>query len=89
MYIRIADTLRIEDLKVGDYVRSIYTGKTFKVKDIDIYWGHFQVTGIDGKTKNIRVNRGKSQTYVKLTPEEKADYLLKLETCGVTDYWLE
>ena len=83
------DTLKIHDIKPGDLVRSIVTSQVHKVVTVNTYWGTFSAVGPRGRHRNYTINPRGSQSWVKLTPAQKADHLLELETLGTTVYWRE
>jgi hypothetical protein len=83
------DALKISDLKPGDFIRSVVASKVHKVTKVNAFWGSFTAIGPGGRSRNYTINPGGSKAFVKLSPVEKADFILQLENAGITSYWRE
>jgi hypothetical protein len=82
---------RIKNPVVGDLVESTYNYKLGKVIEIDNQFGWFSIKYFDtGKIKRYSINTyGENSSFRRLRDEERADFFLKLENAGLTDYWKE
>ncbi len=77
------------DPKVNDLVENTHTFNVAKVTEVNSRFGWFKVQYLDGVVReHLSLTSGNS-SFVKLTREQRADYLLKLENAGITDFWRE
>jgi hypothetical protein len=79
----------IIDPKVGDILMHVKTHRPVKVLEVNDKYGWFKVKFIPGDyTKILTMNAyGESQSFYKITNEERADLFLRLENLGITDAW--
>lgn len=77
-----------QDLAVGDLLEHKFNYHVAKVTEVNHQFGWYQIEYLNGFKR--RYNLASSHTnFVRLTNEQKADYLLKLEQMGITDFWME
>lgn len=73
-------------LEVGNFVLNIETRTALEIVEVQRWWGTYTVLQESGLPKVFNIsglNSGKRL----LTPQERADYFLKMENSGITDYW--
>lgn len=79
----------IKDPVVGDIVESTYNYKIAKVIEVNKQFGWFVVEyfGDGYKRRHNMTVSGTSSMFRRLREEERADFFLKLENAGITDFW--
>ncbi len=79
----------IENLKVGDLLEHKHTYEVCRVYEINNQFGWYVVKYLDGRTKRYGNVGVAHQTFTRLDQEQKANFYLKLENIGLTDFWRE
>jgi len=78
----------LHDPEVGDIVQSMHNEKTGKVVEVSNRYGWCKVEYPDRSYYRFNITSySENQALRKLTAEERADYFLKLENAGITDFW--
>lgn len=76
--------------KKHDRIESKHTLEEGDVIEVNEKWGWFRVRWDKGMIKEYSLNDpGASFIKIKDGAEIRADYLLRLENSGLTDYWRE
>lgn len=70
------------------YVRNKNNNKLGKVIEVNKKWKWMSVKYEDGTTFKYNDDTAK-RDLILMTQEERADYYLKMESAGITDYWSE
>lgn len=80
----------LENPTVGDLIEHMHTYKIAKVVEVNRSFSWFKVQYLDDSFVREHVLYGnKNQSFRRLTSQEKADLVLKLERAGITDFWRE
>ncbi len=78
-----------KDPKINDLIENTHSWHIARVIEVNEQYSWFKAQYLDGLVKEYRILTSGNSSFVKLTAEQRADFLLELEKAGITDYWRE
>lgn len=79
--------MMIKDPKKGELVENNHTYEVAKVIEVNNQFGWFKVQYLDDRIMEHRLLGKGNSSFNRLRAEERADFLLRLERLGITDFW--